>query len=362
MARKIAAAVLEDVQTITMRDFDWPPIGPDDALLKVEMAGVCGTDLHVFDGTLAAPMPIILGHEILGHVAAIGAGAARRHQIREGDRVTVEGRVPCWSCEYCLTGAYKFCVAKRGYGLHLPTTEPPALWGAMAEYMYLAPGSILHRVPPGMPARVAVVASIFANGIQWLRRYGDASTGDTIVVQGAGPQGLAAAVVARESGASQVIVTGLARDAARLDLARAFGADAVVVADREDVVARVADLTGGRLADVVLDVTGSPKAIEASLSMLRPRGTLVLAGLTGRDTLTTLKLDRVVWNEIRVQGVYTKGADAIVSALDFLETRGHQYPLDRMVSHVYPLAEAAAAIRAAGDVAADGFIKAAIAP
>lgn len=362
MSRKVAAAVLEGVQSIALQDFDRPPIGPDDALLKIEMAGVCGTDFHAFDGSLAVPMPIILGHEILGHIAAVGARAGERYRVREGDRVAVESSVPCWSCEYCLTGAYRFCASKRGYGLHVPTTEPPALWGAMAEYMYLAPGSILHQVPPGMPAKVAVVASIFANGIQWLRRYGDASTGDTIVIQGAGPQGLAAAVIARESGASQVIVTGLARDAARLELARTFGADHVVVADREDVVPRVAELTSGRFADVVLDVTGSPGAIEASLLMVRPQGTLVLGGLTGRDTVTALKLDRVVWNEIRLQGVFTKGADAIVSAFDFLETRGDRYPLDRMVSHVYPLAEAEAAIRAAGSLADDQFIKAAIAP
>ncbi|MBX5493401.1 MAG: alcohol dehydrogenase catalytic domain-containing protein [Chloroflexi bacterium] len=356
------AAVLEGVERLALREFPLPTIGPDDALLRVEMVGVCGTDYHVFDGTLAAPLPLILGHEILGRIAAIGERAATRYGVRAGDRVTVEGSVPCWACEACLTGSYRFCASKRGYGLRMPITEPPALWGAMAEYMYLAPGSVVHRVPESISAAVAIVGGIVANGIQWLRRHGDVSVGDTVVIQGAGPQGLAATMVARESGAAQVIVTGLARDAGRLALARELGADHTLVADQEDVVARVHSLTGGRLADVVLDVTGSPQAIQASVQLVRRQGTLVLGGLTGKATITGLPLDHLVWNEIRLQGVYTKGADAIAAAHHFLATRGHRYPLERMVSHVYPLAEAEQAIRAAGGAAGDQFIKAAITP
>jgi alcohol dehydrogenase len=359
---KVAAAVLESVERIAVREFERPDIGPDDALLRVEMAGICGTDYHVFDGTLAAPFPLILGHEILGHIAAIGDRAAARYGVKEGDRVSVEGSVPCWACEYCLSGAYRFCSSKRGYGLVTSTNEPPGLWGAMAEYMYLAPGSVIHRVPDSIPAKVAIVDGIIANGIQWLRRHGDASTGDTVVIQGAGPQGLAATAIARESGAAKVIVTLLARDAGRLELARAFGADHTIVADREDVVQRVRELTNGRLADVVLDVTGSSKAIESSMEIVRRQGTFVLGGLTGKNTVTSLKLDHLVWNEIRVQGVFTKGADAMAAAYRFLETRGDRYPLERMVSHVYPLAEAETAIRASSGAQGDQFIKAAIVP
>jgi threonine dehydrogenase-like Zn-dependent dehydrogenase len=113
---------------------------------------------------------------------------------------------------------------------------------------------------------------------------------------------------------------------------------------------------------VVLEVTGSPSAIQSSVQLVRPQGRLVLAGLTGKETVTPLKLDQLVWNEVRVEGVFTKGADAISAANRFLEARGSGYPLESMISHVYPLAEAEAAIRASGGAAGDQFIKAAIMP
>jgi len=359
---KSRAAVLEGVEQMRLRSLDVPDIGEDDALLRVEMVGVCGTDYKFYHGKLEAPLPMILGHEILGHIAAIGDRAAARYGVRVGDRVTLEGAVPCWACEYCLAGQYRFCTAARGYGTRMPLSLPPGLWGAMAEYMYLLPGSVMHRVPDDIPAGAAVVTGMVANGIQWLRRHGGASVGDTILIQGVGPQGLAATIIARESGAGTVIVTGLARDAARLALAREFGADYTIVADREDVPARMREITNGRLADVVLEVTGSPSAVQASIDLVRRQGTLVLAGLTGSHTVTPLELDRLVWNEIRVQGVFTKGADAITAALHFLKTRGARYPLERVVSHVYPLDEAERAIRAAGGEGGEDFIKAAIQP
>lgn len=356
------AAVLEGVEQVRLRTFDIPPVGPDEALLRIELVGVCGTDYKYYRGKLAAPLPMILGHEILGRVAAIGERAAARYQVREGDRVSVEGSVPCWSCKYCLSGQYRFCPQRRGYGTRTPISEPPSLWGAMSEYMYLAPGSVVHRMPDSISARAGLVAGLLGNGIQWLRLRGGMSIGDTVLIQGAGPQALAATTIARECGAGTIIVTGLSQDAARLELARQLGADHTIVADREDVVDRVREITDGQLADVVLEVTGSPRAIETSVQLVRRQGTLVLAGLTGQDVETPLKLDHLVWNEIRVQGVFSKGSDAIYAAAQFLESRGHLYPIEKIVSHVYPLDEAEKAIRAAGGEGGPEFIKAAIAP
>jgi alcohol dehydrogenase len=356
------AAVLEGVGRISIRSFDLPPVGLDEALLRVELVGVCGTDFKYFQGKLNAPYPIILGHEILGRIAAIGERAAARYELNQGDRVVVESSIPCGSCESCVAGQYRFCPRSRGYGTRTSVTEPPGLWGGMAEYMYLAPGSVLHRLPDSIPPRTAVVAGVVANGIQWLRLQGGVSVGDRVLIQGAGPQGLAATTIGRECGAGTIIVTGLAQDAGRLELARELGADYTIVADEEDVVERVRELTEGQLADVVLDVTGSPRAVQASVRLVRRLGTLVLAGLTGAGVETPLELDHLAWNEIRVQGVFSKGAQAVSAAINFLATRGRRYPLDRIVSHVYPLEQAESAIRAAGGAGDADFIKAAIAP
>lgn len=361
---KARAAVLEEPGKINLRAFEVPSIGPEEGLLRVEMAGICGTDAHLYRGKLAAPVPLVLGHEILGSIAEIGEGAARRYGVRPGDRVVVEGSVPCWSCAYCLSGQFRFCREKRAYGTGTSVTVPPGLWGAMADYMYLAPGSVVHRIPTHIPGRVAVLAKgVLANGVQWLRIKGGLALGDTVVIQGAGAQGLAAVVIARDSGAGTIIVTGLPQDGERLALARDLGADHLVVAGTEDVVERVREITGGEMADLVLDVTGSPAAVEASVRMVRRQGTLVLAGLTGKETRTSLFLDQLVWNEVRVQGVFSKGSQAVLGAIRFLERRGRDYPLERIVSHVYPLERAEEAVRAVAGEIPDVFpIKAALVP
>ena len=113
------AMVLERAEELRLTEFPRPAIGDDAALLAVELAGICGTDVKTFHGKLPYPMPLIMGHEILGHVAEIGDGAAERWGLRVGDRVAVEGSVPCWSCVRCHTGQYRFCQRKRGR-LHRP--------------------------------------------------------------------------------------------------------------------------------------------------------------------------------------------------------------------------------------------------
>jgi alcohol dehydrogenase len=182
-----------------------------------------------------------------------------------------------------------------------------------------------------------------------------------VVVQGCGPQGLACALVARECGAEQVIVTGLTRDADRLALARDLGAHRTVDVQREDLGEVVRAATGGRMADVAIDVSGSPAAIAASIDLVRRQGTVILGGLTGKDTLTPLSIDALVWNQIKLQGVFTKGAQAIHDAIKLIESG--KYPLERIVTHRYPFAAADEAIRAIGGELEGCYpIKAAVEP
>ena len=182
--------------------------------------GICGTDCKIASGAISVPYPIILGHELVGVIAEAGASMAARMRVSVGDRVVVETSVPCWSCRQCWTGDYRFCRRRRAYGINTPIGQSPGLWGGLAEAMYLAPGSIVHRVPTAMTARRALVATLLANGIEWVQNLGGLRVGDSVIVQGSGPQGLAAVAVARLAGAARVVVTGLARDAGRLALAR----------------------------------------------------------------------------------------------------------------------------------------------
>jgi alcohol dehydrogenase len=339
-------AVLEGDERLVLREFPLPSIGPDEALVRIERAGVCGTDTKLFHGKLERPLPLVLGHEILGRIAAIGERVAERYGLAVGDRVEVTSRVPCGACHACHTGVYRYCRARRGYGTSIPATEPPHLWGGYSEYLYVAPGAILHRVDPEVPADAAAVISVVANGIQWVCYHGGVRVGDPVVIQGPGPEGLGCLVAAKEAGAAPLIVTGLSVDAERLALARELGADHVLDVEREDVVARVREWTEGEGAAVVVDVTGSPRALPVSLELVRRQGTVVLAGLAGKGAATPLYTDQFIWKEIRLQGVYTHGVEATRAAIKLVESR--RYPLERLVTHRFPLAEAEQAVRAAG--------------
>ena len=356
----VRAAVLVEPGRIEVREFPVPSPADDTATIAVELCGACGTDRKYLSGSLPAPLPIILGHEIVGRVEAIGSAAAARHGVRPGDRVLVEGSIPCWACEACRSGAYRLCPTKGGYGTRTSTDVPPGLWGGMSELLHLAPGSIVHRLPDSVDPRTAVGIPLIANGLMWLVRHGGLRPGGRVLIQGCGPQGLAAAMVAAATGATEVTVTGLPSDVARLDVAARVGARAVVVDPAWGPADALAEI--GRDFDVVLDVSGSPAAIGGAPNHVRAQGTFVLAGLVGRGTTVSFATDDIAYREVRIQGVLTKDEAAIRSAMAMVELDAAlAAEVGRLITHEYPLERAAEAIEAlAGGL--DGFVKAAVRP
>lgn len=357
------AAVVERPNHIALREFPLPEIGDDEGLLKIEMAGACGTDYKIYDGRVAmAPLPIIMGHEILGRIAKLGANAAKRWRVREGDRVVVEGSIGCLLCANCRAGNYRFCKENKGYGVRHGCAEPPHLWGAFAQYMYLAPGSLVHPVSEKLsPEAGCMITAVISNGVYWARWLGKVKIGDTVLVQGVGQQGLSCIVGAKESGATTIIATGLRRDARRLELARRFGADVVINVEDEDLTRRLLETTRGELPDVVLDVTGSPAALVTSMRLTKPQGVMVSAGLTGRQTLTQFPMDEFVLKEMTMVGAMSKPTEAVLATRNLLE-KG-RYPVEEMVTHRYRLEQTEECIRAiAGKVEGTYPIKAVIVP
>jgi alcohol dehydrogenase len=341
------AMVLEAPEVLVPAEFDVPPVNADDGLLEVEMAGICHTDVELFRGRTTYALPIIPGHEIVGRIAAVGPVAAARWGVREGDRVAVESIVRCGFCPNCIVGRYKYCADVKVYGTFTSCTVPPHLWGSYSEYLYLAPGAIVHKVPDDMSPELATLLTVaIANGIQWTIIKGGVRLGSTVVVQGVGPIGLSAVAAAHDAGAALVIATGLGADGYRLILAEEFGADVVVDVEAEDVVERVREVTGGSMVDVVLDTTGSSQAIVASTRLVRPGGTVVNAGLTGDTTLTPMALDALMRPEIRLQHVFTYEYESVRAALA-LALRG-RYPFEKLITHHFPLDRAEEAIRMSG--------------
>jgi len=282
MAERCRAATLVAPDKIEIREYPIPDIPPDGGLVAVEIAGVCGTDVKYLHGKIELPLPTILGHEILGRVARLGGAAAALHGLKEGDRVILKGALGCGRCADCRRGAGRFCKKRTSYGGRTTSANAPHLFGGFADYVYLAPDILATKVPDDLPAKAAVlVGAVMANGFQWALRHGGVKMGDFVLIQGPGQQGLACAFAAKQAGAARIFVSGIGRDARRLELAKRFGADRTIDVEQENVVETVRRETDGAMADVVVDVSGNPKAIVASIDCVRRQGTMVLAGLTG---------------------------------------------------------------------------------
>ena len=341
------AATLLGPERLEIREYPVPEVADDGALLRIGLGGMCGTDVKYFHGRIDMPYPVILGHEIFGRVERLGRAAAAIHGVAEGDRVILKGSRGCGHCRDCRDGAPRFCPQRTLYGSATTSADPPHLFGGLADYLYVNPDAELFKVGNAMSDEAAVLCgSVMANGYQWAILHGGVTFGDTVLIQGPGQQGLACTWAARAAGAARIIVTGTVADADRLALARRWGADRTVEADSTDVVEVVADETGRAMADVVVDVSGSPAALESSVASVRKRGTLVLAGLSGGRQVP-LDIDALVWKEIRVQGAFTASSPALTATMELIESTG--FKPEEMISHSFGLDDTELCIRAIGN-------------
>jgi len=359
------AMVLEGPGRMALREFPLPEIGPEEALLRVEMVGVCGSDVGMYKGKptrAPRPYPIIMGHEVIGRIARIGREASKRRDLREGERVIVEYAFGCGECFYCMEGDYLHCESFHVYGSMISCKEPPHLWGAYSEYLYLPPRARVHRVADTLLPEVGVlVCAVLGNGVRWLQVIGGISAGDTVVIEGPGQQGLAGVVVAKDAGAGRIIVTGMSRDRRRLELAKTLGADVIIDVEKTDPVKTVSELTRGKMVDIVMDVTGAPRGAATAIDLVKKKGTVLIPGFYGMDQHVPLVLDKIVFKEARLQGVFSHDSQSVVPALRLAESG--KYPLEKMVTHRFPLEKAEQAVKvAAGEVEGEDPIKVVIIP
>lgn len=337
------AMVQTDTRVLVPRDLPLPDIDANSALLKLEACGICGSDYEQFEGMLRTPVPVVPGHEPLGTIARIGDRAAARWGVDVGDRVAVETMISCRHCSHCLGGSYHLCDDRRIYS-YIPTTEPPGLWGGYAQYMYLHPNSVVHPMRSDLPAELAVMFNPLGAGFRWAVEMPQTQPGDTVVIQGPGQRGLASVIACREVGAGTIIVTGLAADADKLKLAKVFGADHTIDVDNENAVHRVKEITNGRGADVVVDVSSyATQPVVDALSMVRAGGRVVLAGVKGFKAVEGLVSDLIVMKEIKIMGAIGVTSTGYRSAIRLLESG--RVPVEQMHTHNFDLSDAELAIR-----------------
>jgi threonine dehydrogenase-like Zn-dependent dehydrogenase len=274
----------------------------------------------------------------------------------------VEILIPCRSCDLCLAGQYMQCKNKAGsHGGSQPAGRGLGLWGGYAEYMHLHPNSIVHKMRGDIPAEIAVMYNPLGAGVRWALQYGGVHLGSSVLVLGAGQRGLAAILASRYVGAGLIIATGLARDEAKLALAREFGADHTINVDEEDTVERVRELTGGDGADVVLDLTPmAQQPVRDAIEAVRWGGTIVLAGLKGHKPIE-LVTDMLINKAITMKGAFSVDAAGYENAITLIESG--KFPLHKMQTHKYGLDDVEHAIKLlAGEVPGEEGIHVAVMP
>jgi threonine dehydrogenase-like Zn-dependent dehydrogenase len=360
----VAAVRIAPEQT-EIRELPLPDIPVDAGLLKVEAAGICGSDVGIYRRDNG---PAILGHENVGVIAHIGSVAAHRWGVQEGDRVAIEEYLPCGHCNWCHQGEYRHCLATDNftdpsalrYG-STPITVAPGLWGGYSQYLYLPPQTVIHKVPSTASPEQLALALPLGNGVQWACVEGGAAPGRSILIMGPGQQGLGCVIAAKAAGANPVVISGLARDERRLSVARQLGADVTVDVEHDDLRARVADATGGEGVDAVVDTSssGSADLIHDALAVLkRKAGTLVWQGSPAQ--VDGFPLTVFTRKYATLKSCRGHSYQSVELALRYIGSG--RFPLELMCTHRFGLADVHEAIRSVGGAGVEGVIHATVDP
>ena len=365
---RVLASVKVGPGQLEMRDFPMPEIDEESALMKMEVAGICGTDVKMFKQPLATGGPVIMGHENIGIIVKAGRKFMERKGVKEGDRVFIEHYVPCFKCEWCHKGEYRLCEATdwrvnkdaRRYG-YTTSDNPYHLWGGFAQYAYLPWNAVVHKVPDGVSAELAGIVTPLANGIEWALFDSKVGYASRVLILGPGQQGLSQVVACKQAGADLIIVTGTTKDAKRLEIAKVLGADYVIDVMQEDPLARIMAITGGEGVDVSLDCTAGAGTIPTLLgieAMKRKGGTLLVQGEMA--DFPNFPLGKVTVKYITIKSARGHSFRSCELALQQLASK--RYPLELVTTHTFGLKDAEYAIKSVANEGAKDVIHVSLLP
>jgi threonine dehydrogenase-like Zn-dependent dehydrogenase len=337
------AVVLKDLkEPMTIEEFPLPEVEPGAMLVKITQAGVCGSDLHTLRGANALQtLPVngrVMGHEGNGVVFRMGPGLSTDslgQPLREGDRIVHSAVMPCYRCHYCLKGEYSWCPM---YPSNREAGVFPYFVGTFADYYYLPPRHPIFKVPDGLPESVLSFVNCAMGTVTDGLIRAEAGPGKTVVLQGAGGLGMLATAVAREMGVDQVIIVD--RLPARLALAKELGASHTVNIDELSTpLARlefVQGKTGGRGADIVMELVGNPRLMEEGINLLANGGTFVQIGAVGAGQTASISPASLLKGK-RIMGSLMYRPKTIPLLLDLLQRTQGRVPFEKLVSRSYPL-------------------------
>lgn len=364
MAQVVRAAVMPAPRApIELRELPWPALEPGAAMLRTRFSEVCGTDVHLHHGRLAGvPYPIVPGHVSVGEVAELRGEVRDVHgqPFKEGDLVTfLDVHETCGRCYECLvTKQTTRCPHRKVYGITYGVADGPL--GGWADHIWMKPGVKMLRFPPGVDPDTFIAGGCgLVTSIHAVER-GGVRLGHSVAVLGAGPVGIAAAALARLSGADPVVVIGAPAD--RLAFVETMGATHTLHLDQphEERVEAVRRLTHGRGVDVVIEAAGDPRAFSQALDLVRDGGRVVIAGqYTDAGDVPVNPHRQVNRKHAEIHGCWGCDFSHVHRAVQVLGAQGRALPWTGAVSGRYPLERAGEALAA---VERREVIKAVIAP
>lgn len=336
--------------------------GPGGALVKVAMSTICRSDIHSYEGHRPSPCPALPGHEIVGHLVALGEGLThdmRGEPLHLGDRVT-------WS-EYFIPGDNYFSevldLPQKSPGVdkygHMAATTPPHHHGGFAEFCYILPKSWILRVPDSLSDAEAAPLNCGVATMVAVTEAASIRMGSTVVIQGLGLLGMYGAALAKSRGAR--LVVGLDSHPGRRDLSKCFGVDLALDAaiDSGELHATLKERSPPAGPDAVIEVCGAPEAVAVGLDLVRTGGVFVLAGLVSPGANVSFDANAIIRKMITIRGVHNYHPRHLIEALDFVVANRLRYPFAELVDARYPLEQATQAMR---DAASRRVLRAAIVP
>ena len=327
MHKTMQAAVFHKADDLRVEEVMRPEPGPDEVLLQVHRCGICGTDSHIVHGRFPAPnLPLIIGHEFAGIVAAVGTGVTH---VKEGDRATADINIACGHCWYCRHNQKLFCPEVRQLGVHAA--------GGMAEYV-VAPAANLYVIPSAMPFDHAAFIEPLACAIHGQKRIG-VEIGETVLIIGAGPMGLAHVAMSKLRGAGSVVISE--PNPLRRDRAMAIGADRAVDPTAGGIE-EFLDLTEGRGADVVIEAVGSSATYREALNLVRRGGRVLAYGAAPQDAEIAVKPFDIYAKELTIVGSYAGTYETWPEAISLIS--GGRFDPSKIIDSVRPLSEVTKAL------------------
>lgn len=306
------AMLLTEYQKLEIVDLPKPEISANDLLVQVKACGICGSDIHGWDGSTGRRKPpLVMGHEAAGIVTAVGANV---RGFAEGDRVTFDSTVSCGQCFYCQRGSINLCENRQVLGVSCDEFRRN---GAFAEYV-VVPSRIAYQLPATLPFEHAALIEAVSIAVHAANRT-PVTLGDTAVVVGSGMIGLLVVQTIRLSGCSRVIAVDL--EDSKLELAKSFGADVGLNPKQCDVVQEVMKLTGGRGADVAIEVVGASATVNTAIDCTRRGGSICLVG--NLSPKVEMPLQKIVTRELSVYGSCASNGE-IPQCIDLLSRKAIQ--------------------------------------